>query len=142
MSKHNRSPNLLGQDSKCLKASHTSNMSKDVFDDPRTNDVEMQDSPNIDSGDSTTPYSLDKVLDNFDSNDHVRYDREVNKQMGGEFQGIHRYTILLLAIVGNCGEKLDVKYKDFQAANAIIDEKPDLKTELETAWSLQKYRGI
>jgi hypothetical protein len=115
-------------------------MGNNIFDDPGTINVEMQDS-SVDSSDST-PSSLDKVLDSFDSDEHVRYDREVNELMGGEFQGIHRYANLLLAIVGNCGRKLGKKYKDFWAAKAIINKKPELKTELETAWSLQKYRGI
>jgi hypothetical protein len=121
MSKHNRSPKLPARDSlKRHKSSRTNDVGNDVFDDPGTTDVEMQDS-SVDRDDST-PSSLDKVLDYFDYDDDARYGREVNEQMEDEFQGKHRYTNLLLTIVGNCGGKLDVKYKDFRAAKTIVDE--------------------
>jgi hypothetical protein len=141
MSKHNRSPKLPGQDSKRHNYSRANDMGNDIFDDPGTTDGEIQDSSSVDGNDST-PSSLNKVLDYFDSDDHVRYDREVDEQMDGGFQGKLRCANLLSAIVGNCGGKLDVKYDSVRAAKTVIDGKPGLKTILETAWSLQKYREI
>jgi hypothetical protein len=117
MSKHNRSPKLSRQGSKRHRSSRASNVGTDIFDDSGSTEVNMEDS--LFDGNGSTPSTLEKVLDCFEPDDHVRYDRAVNEQMGGEVEGRRRFSgdslpiALLSAIVQHCGEKLDFKYKDF-----------------------------
>ena len=91
--------------------------------------------------------TLDTVPDDLDDSTHARLDAEVLKQTPAALAALlsssNDSAFMSIVLLASTSEgRLDPKYKEVQAAVALVQEHPELTNMLKKAWITGSFKDI